>query len=66
MQTYSYKPAWTPYGFPLYYVLRSVGAALCPPCARSVDAVAPRVNVEDHNLYCERCGARVDPAFKEV
>jgi hypothetical protein len=70
MQTYAYqqeRPKWTPYGFPMYYLLHA-RAVLCPTCARAHPStpVQPRVNVENPTLHCAHCAERIEPAFKEI
>jgi hypothetical protein len=65
-------PVYTSLGFyPLYYLDAKTGDCFCGNCATAeIDAgdidpaqVYVDVNWEDNALYCENCGARIDPAY---
>ena len=70
--------AW-PGGYPIFY-MDGDGSVLCPNCARTSDedpsedpgfkpihyAIHYGINYIDTNLYCENCGATIDPAYQDV
>ena len=68
---------WEDGGYPLYYVIESHLAILCPECVNSnlslcKDKTDPEwfvtsreVNWEDPSLYCDNCSNRIESAYAD-